>query len=158
MTVYKRQTKTSASEAFLASLNADHGAKTNPFLTEAGIATIATALAEIITRQVPVELTSADPAMDPLVWNVRANYNAYTTLTTNMTLSLTDLILGDYGTLKVYQGGTGSYTLTLPAGSKVGNTGGGAISLQATVGNYDIISFYYDELGVLNFNITNDFT
>lgn len=95
-----------------------------------------------------------------IIWNYKEGYNAYVTLTANRTLSITGLseFKGEYGTLKVIQGGTGSYTLALPAGSKVGNTGGGTINLSTAVGSYDLISFYRDELGVFNFNITKDFT
>lgn len=159
--LYKKQTKTSASEAFLAALNADRADKKNPFLTEAAQAALITLVNSVVSdlnalesRQLPILLTDGVT----ISWNVRENYNAHVTLGGDRTLVLTDLILGDYGTLKVIQGGVGGYTLTLPAGSKVVNSGAGVITLSSGVGEYDILGFYYDELGVLNVTVNPNFT
>jgi len=79
------------------------------------------------------------------------------TLTGNATLSVTGLQAGCYGTLKVIQGGSGSYTLTLPSSSKVSGGGAGAITLSTTAGSIDIIGFYYDGTNLL-WNAQLDFT
>jgi len=112
------------------------------------------ALTALVGRQTPVALIDGAT----ITWNARLNYNSYVTLAGNRTLAITGLVLGDYGTIKIIQGGAGSNTLALPAGSKVGATGGGVLTLSTAVGAYDIATFYYDELGVLNFNITPNFT
>lgn len=57
-------------------------------------------------------------------WNMRKGYNVKVTLTGSRTLAISQLTPGDYGTIEIIQKGTGSYTLTLPTGSKV--SGGGA--------------------------------
>ncbi len=49
-----------------------------------------------------------------------------------------------YGLLKVVQDGTGSRTLTLPAGSKVINGGGGVALLTTTANAVDILTYFYD--------------
>lgn len=70
--------------------------------------------------------------------------NATVTLGGNRTLSITGVSAGATGVLKVVQDGTGSRTLTLPAGSKVINGGGGVVSLSTAAGAIDILAFVYD--------------
>ena len=77
-------------------------------------------------------------------WSVQNGYNAQVTLVGSRTLAVNTLTAGDYGTLKVIQGGSGSYTLTLPSNSKVSNGGAGAVTLSTAVGSIDILTFYYD--------------
>lgn len=92
-------------------------------------------------------------------WDYSKGYNAYVTLKGNRTLDISNLseLKGDYGTLVIYQDGTGGRTLTLPAGSQVGNGGAGILTLTATTNAKDIVSFYYDEKGILNFNVIPNF-
>lgn len=72
------------------------------------------------------------------------NNNAKVTLGGSRTLDITGAVAGASGVLKVTQGGSGSYTLTLPAGSKVANAGAGAVVLSTAVGSIDILAWYYD--------------
>ena len=72
------------------------------------------------------------------------NNAAKVTLGGSRTLSITGAVAGASGVLKVTQGGSGSYALTLPAGSKVANAGAGAVTLTTAVGSIDILSWYYD--------------
>jgi hypothetical protein len=44
----------------------------------------------------------------------------------------------------VKQDATGSRTLTLPAGSKVINGGGGAVTLTTAANATDVLSYFYD--------------
>lgn len=70
--------------------------------------------------------------------------NATVTLGGNRALSITGASSGTNGVLKIVQDGTGSRTLTLPAGSKVINGGGGSVNLSTSAGAIDILSFIYD--------------
>jgi len=79
-----------------------------------------------------------------ITWTFGSGYNAMVTLGGNRTLAISGATAGDYGTLIVTQDGTGSRTLTLPAGSKVIGGGAGAITLTTTAGAVDIISFVYN--------------
>ncbi len=174
MTLYKKQTKTSASEAFLASLNADYATKENPFLTEAAYVAITTditainaSIASILNtitnisntlaandaRQIPITLTDGVT----ISWNVRLNYNSKVTLGGNRTLAITNLLPGDYGTIEIIQGVGGNHTLALPAGSIVGNTGAGVLGLSTAAGSIDVATFYYNGT-VLEWTITPKFT
>ncbi|MFA6149825.1 MAG: hypothetical protein WC716_00805 [Chitinophagaceae bacterium] len=79
-----------------------------------------------------------------VAWNQQLGSTATVTLTSNSTLSITNATTGMYGLLKVVQDGTGGRTLTLPAGSKVIN-GGGGVALLTTTGNaVDILTYFYD--------------
>lgn len=108
---------------------------------------------ELIAYQTPIILQEDTT----IGWNITKGYNATVTLTASRILSVTQLTPGDYGTIKIIQGGSGSYTLTLPTGSKVGNGGAGVITLSTTVGAIDIATFYYDGT-TLFWNLTTDFT
>lgn len=70
--------------------------------------------------------------------------NATVTLGGNRTLAFTGILNGATGVLIVKQDGTGSRTLTLPAGSVVIGGGGGAVTLTTTANAGDVLSFYYD--------------
>jgi N-acetylneuraminic acid mutarotase len=70
--------------------------------------------------------------------------NATVTLGGNRTLSMTNLVAGNQGTLIVKQDGTGSRTLALPGTSKVVSSGAGAITLTTTASAIDILSWIYD--------------
>jgi len=107
----------------------------------------------VVKFQQPVTLTYAST----ITWNVGDYYNAQVTLTGSATLSVTGLQPGCYGTLKVIQGGSGSYTLTLPSSSKVSGGGAGVITLSTSVGAIDVIGFYYDGTNLL-WNAQLDFT
>jgi len=79
------------------------------------------------------------------VWNLTSSTNAEVTLTGNITtLTINDVQDGMYGTLKLIQGGSGGYSITLPANSKVANRKSGSIVLSTEVGDIDILSFVYD--------------
>lgn len=107
----------------------------------------------VVSSKKPITLVDAATVS----WNVREGYNASVTLTASRTLSITGLITGDYGTIKIIQGGTGSYTLTLPASSKVANGGAGVITLSTAVASIDIATFYYDGTNLF-WNVTTNFT
>lgn len=79
-----------------------------------------------------------------VTYNITNGYNAKVTLGGNRTLSITNAAAGDYGTLIVIQDGSGSKTLTLPAGSKVISGGAGAITLTTTANAIDVLSWFYD--------------
>jgi hypothetical protein len=78
------------------------------------------------------------------IWDQTKGSTAAITLTANATLSITNAVAGMYGLVRVTQDATGSRTLTLPAGSKVINGGGGAITLTSTAGATDVLSYFYD--------------
>lgn len=118
-------------------------------------------LAEIIlggTTPVDIDSTSSivDARLAPafvvltdaaaVVWALTGKplVNAKVTLGGNRTLSITGAENGARGRLIVIQDGTGSRTLTLPAGSKVINGGAGLITLSSGIGDIDILDFTYD--------------
>jgi len=106
-----------------------------------------------IDFQEPITLTDAST----ITWDCSNNYNAKVTLVGSRTLSIINLQAGTYGTLEVVQGGAGSYTLTLPAGSKVVNAGAGAVTLSTAVGAIDCLAFYYNGT-TLYWTLSTDFT
>jgi hypothetical protein len=77
-------------------------------------------------------------------WDQTKGATAAVTLTANATLSMTNAAAGMYGLIRVTQDATGSRTLTLPAGSKVINGGGGVVALTTTAGATDVLSYFYD--------------
>lgn len=79
-----------------------------------------------------------------ITWDVSQGQNANVTLGGNRTLAISNPVAGEYYTLRVIQDGTGSRTLTLPAGSKVVGGGAGAITLTTTAGAMDILTAYYN--------------
>jgi len=77
-------------------------------------------------------------------WDQTKGATAAVTLTGNATLAITNEVAGMYGLIRVTQDATGSRTLTLPAGSKVINGGGGVVALTTTAGATDVLSYFYD--------------
>jgi plastocyanin len=67
--------------------------------------------------------------------------HAKVTLGGNRTLDITGEVAGASGTLVVTQDGTGSRTLTLPAGSKAP---GGAFTLSTAAGSIDVLAWVFD--------------
>jgi hypothetical protein len=67
--------------------------------------------------------------------------NARLTLGGSRTLAITGAVNGSSGELRVTQGGAGSFTLSLPAGSR---TIGGTFSLSTAVGAMDVLAWSYD--------------
>jgi len=108
-----------------------------------------------IAFQQPVTLTSGST----VTWNATNNYNAKVTLTESATLSIIGIDSGSYGTIEVIQGGSGSYTLTLPTAytNKVSGGGAGVVTLSTAVGKIDILTWYYNG-SVLYWNVQTDFT
>lgn len=91
------------------------------------------------------------PAWDALVdgatitwpWDAsKAIQQASVTLGGARTLAITGLADGMRGTLLVTQDGTGGRTLALPASTKVAGSGAGAITLTATAGAVDLVTFF----------------
>jgi hypothetical protein len=86
--------------------------------------------------------TLTDGATITLTANgTRVAQNAKVTLGGNRALAFSGVTDGMGGTLVVIQDATGGRTLTLPAGSKVENGGGGAIALTAAPNAVDILSW-----------------
>ncbi len=90
-------------------------------------------------------------------WDVSQRYNTKVTLTGSRTLSIIGAVPGTYGTIEIVQGGSGSYTLTLPSNSKVANGGTGALTLSTIVGSIDIATFYYNGT-TFNWTYSTNFT
>jgi hypothetical protein len=76
-----------------------------------------------------------------VIWDLNTSITAEVTLGGSRVLDVSNARSGDNGTLIVVQGGTGSYTLTLPTGSL---TQGGSYSLSTAVGSKDILAFFFD--------------
>jgi hypothetical protein len=108
-----------------------------------------------VSYQTPVILTDGAN----VDWDQTKNYNAQVTLAGSRALRFPALKPGSYGTIKIIQGGSGSYTLTLPSAytNKVANAGAGALTLSTAVAAADIASFYYDGTN-LNWTLSTDFT
>ena len=86
-----------------------------------------------IRPNTPITLSASSP-----VWNMNLSCVATLTLTASTSLSITNVVSGDTGTLRVIQG-NGSYTLTMPTGTKKTST----ITISTTNGAVDILSFVY---------------
>lgn len=78
-------------------------------------------------------LTLTDGAT--ITWDMTTGYNAEVTLGGNRTLDIDNVQEGDYGTITVFQDGTGSRTLAVP---------GGTITLNSAASDSTVLSFYYD--------------
>lgn len=78
-----------------------------------------------------------------ITWTYTSGYNAEVTINSaTRTLAITGATNGDYGTLKVIQGSTGSYKITTwPSTSKFPS---GTYSFTTTGGAIDIYTFVYD--------------
>lgn len=79
-----------------------------------------------------------------ITWNINSGTIAKVTLGGNRTLVISNPVANNYYQISVTQDGTGSRTLTLPAGSKVIGGGAGAITLTTTAGAIDILTCFYD--------------
>jgi hypothetical protein len=64
------------------------------------------------------------------------------TMTASCTFTYTNMVAGGAYAIRIVQGGSGSYTVTWPAGTKW--AGGTPPTLTTTVGGIDLISVYYD--------------
>lgn len=78
-----------------------------------------------------------------VTWDLNAGQYATVTLGGSRTLSISNSATGKSGCLVITQDGTGSRTLTLPASSKVGGGGSGAVTLSTTAGAVDILCVFY---------------
>lgn len=77
-----------------------------------------------------------------IAWDYSLSSNAQVTLTAARALGVpTNVVNGDYGTLKIIQDGTGTWALTLPAAWKIP---GGTFTNTLTADAVDIISWVYD--------------
>ena len=91
-------------------------------------------------------------------WDIDNSSNAKITLTSNLTLNISNVEDGDYGTLKITQGGAGGFTITLGTGThQVVNTGAGSITLTAIAGAVDVVTFFYDGVEFL-WSVGNSYT
>jgi hypothetical protein len=79
-----------------------------------------------------------------ITWNMAGGTNATVTLGGNRTLSVSNMSAGQFATLIIKQDATGSRSLTLPSGSKVVNSGAGAVILSTTANAIDILTCFYD--------------
>ncbi len=79
-----------------------------------------------------------------IAWDMSNGTNATITLAGNRTLSIANMSAGQFATLIIVQDSTGGRTLALPSGSKVVNSGAGAISLSTTANSIDLLSCFYD--------------
>ena len=76
-------------------------------------------------------------------WNLNLGANASWTLASGAnTLTVTNAKAGMFGLIRVTNAGTS--TITLPAGSRVINGGGGVVPLTQVASAVDILTFYYD--------------
>ncbi len=80
-----------------------------------------------------------------IAWNMQSGATAGIRLTSNGTITISNVTAGMYGLIRVTQDGTGGRTLTLPSGSRVINSGGSAtVVLTQTANAVDILTFFYD--------------
>lgn len=84
-----------------------------------------------------------------VTWDFANGSNAYMTLGHNATLTVDNMQIGQYGALVIKQDATGGRTLTLPAGSKVGYSGAGAVSLTSAANAIDVVTVYRSNHGYL---------
>jgi hypothetical protein len=86
------------------------------------------------------QLTLTDAAT--VSWNLANGSNSKITLGGNRTLAISNVAVGDTGTILVKQGSGTTHTLTLPAGSLV--IGGATYTTTTTSNGVDVLGFYYD--------------
>jgi len=70
-----------------------------------------------------------------ITWDMQTGHNRSVTIAGNRTLSITNAISGDYGTILVTQDGTGGHTLAVPNATVV---------LDGTQSHTTVLSFTYD--------------
>jgi hypothetical protein len=75
--------------------------------------------------------------------NTNTSLNALITLTSNVTITISNLISGDEGNIIVTQGAS-NYTVTLSPKPYVVNAGAGIVSIKNGNGSITIISYTYD--------------
>lgn len=90
-------------------------------------------------------------------WDLDAGHNAALTLSADTTLSVSNVVSGDYGTLVVTQDGTGGWEITPPGSSVVVNGAGGVLNLTSNASAVDILTFYYDG-ATYYWNLGGDYT
>ena len=86
------------------------------------------------------QLTLTDAAT--VSWNLNNGSNSKITLGGNRTLAISNVAVGDTGTILVKQGSGTSHTLSLPAGSLI--IGGATYTTTTTSNGVDVLGFYYD--------------
>ena len=91
-----------------------------------------------VGTKTPLQLT--DDAT--ISWTYSSGFNAYVTINGSRSISITGATAGDYGTLLITQGSTGSYRINFATASHKfpGNT----YSFTATGGKTDVYGFYYN--------------
>ena len=72
-------------------------------------------------------------------WTYSIGYNAQVTITANRNLTITGAENGDYGALKVIQGGSGGYRINF-----TGKFPSGTYSFTSAPGSVDLYTFWYD--------------
>lgn len=77
-------------------------------------------------------------------WDMASNANAKVTLGGNRALAVSNAVAGITYTLEIIQDGTGSRTLSLPAGWKGYNGQGTTLTLTTTASAVDILTVYYN--------------
>jgi len=91
-----------------------------------------------------------------VTWTISSGVNASVTLGGDRTLAISNPDGIRYGTLKVIQDGTGSRSLTPPAGTKFpGGLTSGKLPLSTGAGKIDIVTWYYDGTNYF-FNVLKD--
>jgi len=84
-------------------------------------------------------LTLSDTAT--ISWTYSLGFNAAVTITANRSISITGATAGDYGTLKIIQGGAGGFRINFGANDKFPSA---THSHTTAAGRWDIYGFYYD--------------
>lgn len=92
------------------------------------------------------------------VIDVNDGGNVHITLDQDTTLDIQNLLIGQYLNVAITQDATGGWSVTLPAGVKVANAGGGAIMLTSTPNATDVFSFYRLSDTVILCNETLNYT
>ena len=107
----------------------------------------------------PTALTDGATITFNIALNHTLSKDASVTLGGNRTLAMTNLSAGDRGSLIVTQDGTGSRTLTVPAGSKIAFGYGASLVLYlSTAANArDIVYWYYNGTTLFFTGIATDF-
>lgn len=100
---------------------------------------------------------SVNNSTSGVTWDYSTTSNYDLTLEGDITLSITNVQNGDYGTIILRQDATGSRSITLPNNSLVANGGNGSVTLTSNGNAIDILSFVYDGTNFLwntGFNYT----
>ena len=93
-------------------------------------------------------ITTLVPVAGVVTWDVNVHgLNVEFTLNANTTLVIQNAQPGQFLLAIVRQDATGGRTITLPAGSTVGNNGGGAVALSAAANAKDYLTFFKETVG-----------